>query len=50
MNFKVEFTSKTLKDLKSHPPYTQKLILEETIKLETNPLDLFNYFFFKYLL
>ncbi len=37
MEFRIEFTSTAIKDLKSLPLDVQKTILEETIKLETNP-------------
>jgi len=37
MEFRIEFTSKAIKDLKSLPLDVQKIILEETIKLENNP-------------
>ncbi len=37
MEFKVEFTRKAVKDLKSFPPQVQKAILQECIKLETEP-------------
>ena len=37
MEFKIEFTTKATKDLKSFPLSAQKIILEETIKLENEP-------------
>ena len=37
MNFKIEFTTKAVRDLKSFALEIQKQILEETIKLESSP-------------
>jgi len=37
MEFKVEFTTRAVKDLKSFSLETQQIILNESLKLETNP-------------
>ena len=37
MEFKIEFTTKAIKDLKSFSLGDQKIILEETIKLKKEP-------------
>ena len=37
MEFKIEFTTKAIKDLKSFSLDVQKIILEESIKLENEP-------------
>ena len=37
MKYKVEFTKRAIRDLKSLAVHTQKLILKQTIELETEP-------------
>ena len=37
MKFKIEFTTKAVKDLKSFTHEIQKIILKESVKLETEP-------------
>ncbi len=39
MNFKIEFTTRAIKDLKKLPKNVQKQILEESLRLETEPFQ-----------
>jgi mRNA-degrading endonuclease RelE of RelBE toxin-antitoxin system len=40
MKFKIEFATRAVKDLKSFSLETQKIILNESLKLETDPFPL----------
>lgn len=42
VNFKIEFTTRAIKDLKKLSTQTQKLILKESIRLETQPFQFKN--------
>ena len=42
MNFRIEFTTRAIKDLKKLIKNMQKQILEETIRLETKPFQFKN--------